>query len=213
MFRSALLVPVCCVALAAQSAVPFCQVAGAPNPRFEAELDTAIKALAPAERRAFFKELRTKQRELQVRIFEVERGLQQAQSLRNTLEREASPNLSQAQSLVVGQSRMLEDFRELDRVIARQRWAEDPLKLDADELKVDLYGGFQFSSLFSEGGADRGSFFSKSRPFVAPGHPADLPSAGPGHLVGGLQHPRLPVFELRDLGDPERDHQQRPLPG
>ncbi len=167
MFRSALLVPVCCVALAAQSAVPFCQVAGAPNPRFEAELDTAIKALAPAERRAFFKELRTKQRELQVRIFEVERGLQQAQSLRNTLEREASPNLSQAQSLVVGQSRMLEDFRELDRVIARQRWAEDPLKLDADELKVDLYGGFQFSSLFSEGGADRGSFFSKSRPFVA----------------------------------------------
>ena len=167
MLRPALLVPVCCAVLAAQPAVPFCQVAGAPNPRFEAELDAAIQALAPADRRAFFKELRTKQRELLYRILEVERGLQQAQSLRNTLEREGSPNLPQAQALVDGQSRMLVAFRELDRVIARKRWVEDPLKLDADELKVDLYGGFQFSSLFSEGQADRGSFFSKSRPFVA----------------------------------------------
>ena len=166
MLRPALLVPVCCVALAAQPAVPFCQVAGAPNPRFEAELDAAIQALTPADRRTFFKELRTKQRELQYRILEVERGLQQAQSLRNTLEREGSPNLPQAQALVVGQSRMLAEFRELDRVIARKRWIEDPLKLDADELKVDLYGGFQFSSLFSEGDT-HGSFFSKSRPFVA----------------------------------------------
>jgi len=166
MLRPALLVPVCCVALVAQPAVPFCQVAGAPNPRFEVELDAAIQALAPTDRRAFFKELRIKQRELQYRILEVERGLQQAQSLRNTLEREASPNLPQAQSLVEGQSRMLAEFRELDRVIARKRWVEDPLKLDADELKVDLYGGFQFSSLFSEGDA-QGSFFSKSRPFVA----------------------------------------------
>ena len=166
MLRPALLVPVCCAVLAAQPAVPFCQVAGAPNPRFEAELDAAIQALAPADRRAFFKELRTKQRELLYRILEVERGLQQAQSLRNTLEREGSPNLPQAQALVVGQSRMLAEFRELDRVIARKRWIEDPLKLDADELKVDLYGGFQFSSLFSEGDT-HGSFFSKSRPFVA----------------------------------------------
>ena len=44
MLRPALLVPVCCAVLAAQPAVPFCQVAGAPNPRFEAELDAAASA-------------------------------------------------------------------------------------------------------------------------------------------------------------------------
>ena len=166
MLRRALALLSLCAVLGAQPAVPSCQLAGAPNPRFEAELDTAITGLAPADRRTFFKALRAKQRELQYRILEVERGLQQAQSLRSTLEREGSPHLRQAQSLVEDQARLLADFRELDRVIARKRWVEDPLKLDADELKVDLYGGFQFSSLFSEGDA-QGSFFSKSRPFVA----------------------------------------------
>ncbi|HJW72462.1 MAG TPA: hypothetical protein VJ486_06355 [Geothrix sp.] len=146
--------------------VPPCQIGGMPNARFEAELDEAIRALVPLDRREFFKALRAKQRELQHRIFEVERGLQQAQSLRNILEREGSPNLPQAQALVEGQARLLATFREMDKVIARKRWVEDPLKLDADELKVDLYGGFQFSSLFSEQD-QTGSFFSKSRPFVA----------------------------------------------
>ncbi len=154
------------VAQAPSPVVPSCQIAGAPNPRFEAELDASIRALAPGDRRSFFKALRAKQRELQHRIMEVERGLQQAQSLRNTLEREGSPNLPQGHALVVGQALLLADLREMDRVIARRRWAEDPLKLDADELKVDLYGGFQFSSLFSEQDPN-GSFFSKSRPFVA----------------------------------------------
>jgi hypothetical protein len=146
--------------------VPPCQIAGAPNPRFEAELEDALEALTPPDRKPFFKALRAKQRDLQRRIFEVEQGLQQAQSLRNTLEREGSANLPQAQALVEGQSRMLAAFREMDKVIGRKRWDEDPMKLDADELKVDLYGGFQFSSLFSEQD-QKGSFFSKSRPFVA----------------------------------------------
>ena len=154
------------VAEAPLPTIPACQIAGAPNAHFEAELDTAIHALAPPDRNSFFKALRNKQRELQVRIFEVERGLLQAQSLRNTLEREGSANLPQAQALVDGQARMLAEFREMDKVIARRRWEDDPLKLDADELKVDLYGGFQFSSLFSEQD-QKGSFFSKSRPFVA----------------------------------------------
>ncbi len=147
-------------------AVPLCQIAGSPNLRFETELDVVLESLSAHERKPFFKALRGKQRELQARILEVERGLQQAQSLRNTLEREGSANLPQAQALVEGQSRMLSEFREMDKVIARKRWDEDPLKLDADELKVDLYGGFQFSSLFSEQD-QKGSFFSKSRPFVA----------------------------------------------
>jgi hypothetical protein len=160
------MVPAMLIAQAPAPPVPPCQIAGSPNPRFEAELDGAIRALAPADRREFFKSLRAKQRELQHRILEVERGLQQAQSLRNTLEREGSPNLPQGQALVDGQARLLAAFREMDKVIARKRWAEDPLKLDSDELRVDLYGGFQFSSLFSEQDPN-GSFFSKSRPFVA----------------------------------------------
>ncbi len=157
------------VALLAQAptpAVPPCQVAGAPNLRFEPDLEQAIRALAPADRRAFFKALRAKQHDLLHRILEVERGLHQAQSLRNTLEREGSPSLPQAQALVDAQTALLRAFREMDKVIARARWAEDPLKLDADELQVDLYGGFQFSSLYSEQDPN-GSFFSKSRPFVA----------------------------------------------
>ncbi len=154
------------LAQAPMPSVPPCQIAGSPNPLFETQLDQAIRTLAPAERRAFFKSLRAKQRELQHRILEVERGLQEAQSLRNTLEREGSPNLPQGQALVDGQARLLATFREMDKVIARKRWVEDPMKLDADELKVDLYGGFQFSSLFSEQDPN-GSFFSKSRPFVA----------------------------------------------
>lgn len=168
MVRTFLLLPVT-VALVAQAPtypVPPCQIAGSPNPRFEAELDEAVKTLSSDERRPFFKALRARQHELHHRIQEVERGLQQAQSLRNTLEREGSPNLPQAQALVAGQSRLLASFRDMDKVIARKRWAEDPMKLDADELKVDLYGGFQFSSLFSEQDPN-GSFFSKSRPFVA----------------------------------------------
>jgi hypothetical protein len=156
-------------ALVAQAPVPIvpaCQIAGVPNPRFEAELQAAVQALAPADRKAFFKALRGKQRELHHRILEVERGLHEAQSLRNTLEREHSPTLPQGQALVESQASLLATLREMDKVIARTRWAEDPLKLDADELKVDLYGGFQFSSLFSEQDPN-GSFFSKSRPFVA----------------------------------------------
>jgi hypothetical protein len=143
-----------------------CQIAGQPNPRFEAELEGAIRSLQALDRRPFFKALRAKQRELQYRILEVERGLQQAQALKGSLEKEGSPNLPQAQALVDGQARLLVSLREMDKVIARKRWAEDPLKLDADELKVDLYGGFQFSSLFSEQDQN-GSFFSRSRPFVA----------------------------------------------
>ena len=154
------------VAQAPAPPVPPCQIAGVPNSRFEAELNEAIRVLASADRKAFFKALRTKQWELQHRILEVERGLREAQSLRNTLEREHSPTLPQGQALVDSQANLLATFREMDKVIARTRWAEDPLKLDADELKVDLYGGFQFSSLFSEQDPN-GSFFSRSRPFVA----------------------------------------------
>ncbi len=159
----------CCTWLMAQPPgppVPFCQIAGAPNPRFEAELDRALQSLAPAMRNPFFKALRARQRDLHYRMLEVERGLQQAQALRNTLERENSPNLPQAQALVEGQTQLLAALREMDKVIARKRWEEDPLKLDADDLKVDLYGGFQFSSLFTDPD-QKGSFFSKSRPFVA----------------------------------------------
>ncbi len=54
----------------------------------------------------------------------------------------------------------------MDKAIDRVRVEGDPLRLDAEELKVDLYGGFQFSSLFSDPD-QKGSFFSKSRPFVA----------------------------------------------
>lgn len=158
-----------CTLIAAQAPMPVippCQIAGAPNARFEADLDAAGRGLSEPARRAFFKALRAKQRELQLRILEVERGLQQARSLRNTLEREGSANLPQAQALVDGQARMLAEFREMDKVIARRRWEDDPLKLDADEFKVDLYGGFQFSSLFTEQD-QKSSFFAKSRPFVA----------------------------------------------
>jgi hypothetical protein len=168
MLRSVLLA-LCSLVLMAQApvpAVPSCQIGGGPNPMFAVQLEEAIQTLATADRRAFFKALRAKQHDLQYNILRVERGLQEAQSLRNTLEREGSPNLPQARALVEGQAALLAAFREMDQVIARTRWREDPLKLDADELKVDLYGGFQFSSLFSEQDVN-GSFFSKSRPFVA----------------------------------------------
>ena len=168
MFRRALLVlsSVMLLAQATGPAVPSCQIGGGPNPRFAVQLEAAIQQLAPEQRRAFFKALRAKQHDLQFSILRVERGLQEAQSLRNTLEREGSPNLPQARALVDGQAALLAAFREMDQFIARTRWREDPLKLDADELKVDLYTGFQFSSLFSEQDVN-GSFFSKSRPFVA----------------------------------------------
>ncbi len=168
MARSALLLlgPAALMAQTPAPIVPSCQIAGVPNPQFESELNAAVRALAPTERKAFFKALRAKQRELHHRILEVERGLRESQSLRNTLEREHSPYLAKGQVLVDSQASLLATFREMDKVIARTRWEEDPLKLDADELKVDLYGGFQFSSLFSEQDPN-GSFFSKSRPSVA----------------------------------------------
>ncbi len=74
MVRSCLLVLGAAALMAQASAptVPSCQIAGAPNPRFEAELKEAVRGLASADRKAFFKALRTKQRDLQHRILEVD---------------------------------------------------------------------------------------------------------------------------------------------
>lgn len=129
------------LAQATGPAVPSCQIGGGANPRFAAQLEAAVQTLAQEDRRAFSNALRARQHDLQFSILRVGRGLQEAQSLRNTLEREGSPNLPQARALVEG-------------------------------------------------------------------HPADLPASRPGQLVGSIQCPGLAVVQFRDLGNPERDHQQ-----
>jgi len=93
--RPFLLMVGCAALVMAQGSpsVPNCQIAGTPNPHFETDLKAAIRGLSPADRRPFFKALRAKQRELQHRLQEVERGLQQAESLKHSLEQEQSPRV------------------------------------------------------------------------------------------------------------------------
>jgi hypothetical protein len=114
----------------------------------------------------FFRRLREQQRSLKRQIEAAERDLIDARALLKGLSQERSPIARDMEAVTDAQTRILDGLRSLDRIIARLRAKHDPQRVDADELKVDLYGGFQFSSLFREQGTN-GGFFSKSRPYVA----------------------------------------------
>lgn len=137
-----------------------------PNPKYGEELQARIDALSPEHVQPFFRRLREQQRGLKRQIEAAERDLGDARALLRALSRERSPLARDMEAVVDAQTRIQDGLRSLDRIIARLRTKHDPQRVDAEELKVDLYGGFQFSSLFREQGTT-GGFFSKSRPYVA----------------------------------------------
>lgn len=138
-----------------------------PNPKYGEELLARIKGLGAEHIHPFFRRLREQQRSLKRQIEAAERDLIDARSLLKGLSQERSPIARDMEQVTDAQIRILDGLRSLDRIIARLRAKHDPQRVDAEELKVDLYGGFQFSSLFREQGANGGGFFSKSRPYVA----------------------------------------------
>ncbi len=138
-----------------------------PNPKYGEELLARIKGLGAEHIHPFFRRLREQQRSLKRQIEAAERDLIDARALLKGLSQERSPLARDMEQLTDAQIRILDGLRSLDRIIARLRAKHDPQRVDADELKVDLYGGFQFSSLFREQGSNGGGFFSRSRPYVA----------------------------------------------
>jgi Spy/CpxP family protein refolding chaperone len=140
---------------------------GRPNMHYGDELLARIKGLTPAQRDPFFRRLREQQRSMRRQIEAAERDLREARDLHKNLSTERSPLQRDTEALVDAQTRILDGLRSLDRIITALRKDHDPQRVDADELRVDLYGGFQFSSLFRDPGATSGGFFSKSRPFAA----------------------------------------------
>jgi hypothetical protein len=138
-----------------------------PNLKYGEDLLARIKGLSSEHRDPFFRRLREQQRNLKRQIEAADRDLREARSLLRNLSTERSPLQKETESIVDAQTRILDGLRSLDRIITALRKDFDPQRIDAEELRVDLYGGFQFSSLFRDPGTSGGGFFSKSKPFAA----------------------------------------------
>lgn len=141
-------------------------VGGAPNPAYGPELAARIARLEAPERRAFFRSLRRQQREVLTRLEEMTLNRERMLSLKGSLEREGSRLSEEAQALARRQEAAMDAMRGIARAIAGVRAMHDPQRFDADPLQADFYAGFQFSSLYRDSD-QQGSFFGKSKPFVA----------------------------------------------
>ena len=139
---------------------------GGPNHAYADELRDQIQRLPQAERKAFFRRLRKQQRELKTRIQEMVFNLDRSEGLQKALEKDGSGLSPQMLTLIKAQGEAIATYRNMARVILRERRAGDPQRLDADDLQTDLYAGLQFSSLYRDPEKST-SFFSTSRPFVA----------------------------------------------
>lgn len=139
---------------------------GAPNPRFHEELEAAGASARLADRDIFFKALRHHELELERLAMETERTLKDARNLRKALESQNAPTVLKARGVEQSETDRLKAYRGMLHAIQQLRLRLDPQRIDAGELKVDLYGGFQFSSLYRDPGQNA-SYFSKSRPFAS----------------------------------------------
>jgi hypothetical protein len=145
---------------------PAYQIDGAPNGEYATQLRASIETLSLEDRDAFFKALRRQQKELKLRIQDTEKLTKDAKNLKEAMEQKRTSLRNKAQALLDDQVSVLIAYKGIAQTIERERAKHDPQRIDADELKVDLYGGFQFSSLFRDPGQNA-SFFSKSRPFAS----------------------------------------------
>lgn len=137
-----------------------------PNPDFRKELDQAAAGLKPEEVKPFFHALRRTEKELRSRIEFTQSTLKEARKLQRNLEEQKAPTVNKARIVVSSEEARLRAYKTMEKDIEAVRHRLDPMQLDADELKVDLYGGFMFSSLYQDD-AQNASFFSKSRPFAS----------------------------------------------
>lgn len=137
-----------------------------PNPTFRQELEAVAEAARLVDREAFFKALRRHELELERLTLDTERTLKDARNLRKALEAQGAPTVPKARGVELSEGERLKTYRGMLQAIQQLRLRLDPQRIDAGELKVDLYGGFQFSSLYRDPGQNA-SFFSKSRPFAS----------------------------------------------
>ncbi|HJW08562.1 MAG TPA: hypothetical protein VJ483_02960, partial [Holophagaceae bacterium] len=146
--------------------MPPLHVGEGPNTQYRQQLQARIENLKPEDKEAFFKALRAQERELRYHREAAERSLKKARSLAKELEFEKAPTVVKARSVAASEEVRLKAYKDMAAAIQEVRHLADPQRMDADELKVDLYGGFQFSSLYRDPGQNA-SFFSKSRPFAS----------------------------------------------
>lgn len=139
---------------------------GAPNPTFQEELEAAANGARLADRDAFFRALRRHELALERLALDTEGSLKDARHLRKALEAQGAPTVQKARGVEQSEAERLKAYRGMLQAIQQLRLRLDPQRMDAGELKVDLYGGFQFSSLYRDPGQNA-SFFSKSRPFAS----------------------------------------------
>jgi len=144
---------------------PAVTVAGTPNPAYGKDLEARVQALHPNERKAFFKQLRKQQRDLERRIEEMVFNYDKAKSLKRDISPGGTEIAARAADLVETDRTTILRYKEIERHIQRVRERQDPQRVDALDFQADLYAGLQFSSLYSEQDTNS-SFFSTSKPFV-----------------------------------------------
>jgi hypothetical protein len=144
---------------------PFHRETG-PNPAFGTELRASVASLQPEQKKPFFKVLRKRERDLSQLILNAEQTLKDAKALHKRLMGQEAPTVAKARGVVTSEEERLVAYRAMAKEIQKVRRESDPQRVDAGELRVDLYGGFQFSSLYRDPG-ENASFFSKSRPFAS----------------------------------------------
>jgi hypothetical protein len=139
---------------------------GVPNSGYGSDLHARIQAMAPEDRKEFFRLVRRQQREIRRRIEEMEYTLGKVMDLKRSLERQGSPLVRETEALIATQKGLILQHKAIEKAIIRERAASDPHKMDPEPLATDLYAGIQFSSLYRDP-ENSSSFFSRSRPFVA----------------------------------------------
>ena len=144
---------------------PLVQKLGEPNPDYAQELEAAVRALQPGEKKAFFKHLRKQQQALNQRIEELVFNYDKAVAFKTNTAHESAGLSARAEEVVDFQRRLILRLKEIQRTIDTVRKHDDPQRFDALDFRADFYAGLEFSSLYGDGTQDS-SFFSTSKPFV-----------------------------------------------
>ena len=140
-------------------------VDGSPNPEYGRVLEGRVQSLHPSERKAFFKQLRKQQRELERRIEEMVFNYDKAKALSRDISPGGTAIAAKARELVETDRVTILRYKEIERQIQTIRQRQDPQRVDALDFQADLYAGLQFSSLYNDQDQNA-SFFSTSKPFV-----------------------------------------------
>ena len=120
---------------------PVVTVAGKPNPEYGSALENRVRSLHPNERKAFFKQLRKQQRELERRIEEMVFNYDKAKALARDISPGGAEISARAADLVETDRVTIIRYKEILRHIQNVRQRQDPQRVDALDFQADAWGG------------------------------------------------------------------------